>query len=226
MLIVPCMDNVQLLAHVQWNKCLFTPMLFVLLGCKSQFAQECFWALDNHYLSHKLSSRSLAGALPVTVAFSLLRPCTRTICGEDQTGTSSDKHFLAAIYFGEQDSLLHGSLPLGSMLSWAQLGQTLPSDYYFQTLTPVRGEYLSLTSEEHLLSEPYGHNLFILFLILLEDGTSRDHLIHPPAKSQATDQVYQSTVQPRNISSKGDSTTSLGCLYQCLILLRTIFFSP
>lgn len=97
------MCNVLLLAHVQWNKGLFTPMPLVLLGCKSQ---RHFWALDHCYLSDKWFEYYLAGALPVPGRTFLTLTYAGAAGSEDWPGTSTNKHLLAGTSFGDSDSLL------------------------------------------------------------------------------------------------------------------------
>jgi len=54
------------------------------------------------------------------------------------------------------------------------------------------------------------------------EGTSVGHLVQPPCRSRVTYNRLHRTLsrQVLNISRKGDSTTSLGSLFQCSVTLR------
>ena len=54
------------------------------------------------------------------------------------------------------------------------------------------------------------------------EGTSVGHLVQPPCRSRVTQSRLPRTLSRRvlNISREGDSTTSLGSLFQCSVTLR------
>ena len=54
------------------------------------------------------------------------------------------------------------------------------------------------------------------------EGTSVGHLVQPPCRSRGTCSRLHRTLsrQVLNISREGDSTTSLGSLFQCSVTLR------
>jgi len=157
------MHNVLLLAHVQRDKALFTPMLLVLLSCKSQLAQGHFWALDHCYLSDKWFENYLAGASPVP-GRTFLRLTLRRSCWQQGFVRHQPKQGFSYLYFFWRQRQFAStdaerSVPSVYVPRHPELAG-MDSDQCFYTLTP--SEYLCLTFKQYPLSE--SHNFMILFL--------------------------------------------------------------